>query len=176
MSSAMKHTSLLASWHADPLSTDEAGLLAHSSEARLRHHPANRHAHFIATLTQIISDWWLEQPNRETIERVFIDARTKRQLAMSHIIAGQLLISRKLTGAMEYLDMGLDYADGLLKPDDYFTIYNRHNDLRHLPLSHSGQKPHSLNILLNEARVIQLMDKDNQGWSSDDWPNHYSMP
>jgi len=82
-----------------------------------------------------------------------------------------------MRGANTYLKRGLQYADGLVKANDYFTIYNRHEELRALWLSESGYKPGSLDELLKEAHVIRYLNKGTPTYSSvNTWPEPFSIP
>lgn len=172
----MNHASLLVTWHANPLSAAEATRLARQAEYRLQQHPANHHTCFINTLMQLIADWQTEQVDRDGLERAFIYTISRRQLALAHLVVGQLLMSRKMSDALVHLNRGLYYADGLIKPVDYFTVYNRHEELRSLLLSTDGQAPQALEVLLNEARVIQQLNRGNTGLKIQDWPTQFSIP
>lgn len=179
-------SAMLAGWHADPPVAGVASETLNAIERHLKRRRNRRGPSYLITLCQLITEYWvtdrvgLDRPNnefeREHLQSVLSHTKTRRQEALGYFVVGQLLMSRKMTGALEYLDQALTCADGLLKPDEYFIVYNRHEDLRHLPLSDTGQAPQTLNTLLNEARVIQQLERDKQGWTKDNWPNQYSMP
>lgn len=171
----MRDTLWLADWHADPMSKDDANRLSEEL-IRRRDKVANRHRCFTLRLLGIVADWWLDKSAPVDLDRAFIDSTSKRQLAMSHLLVGQLLMSKKLSGAMTHLEKGLDYADGLLKPDDYFRVYNRHTELAILPLSEQGQPGQPLSVLLNEAAVIKQLERSHPGLSRENWPSGYSIP
>lgn len=119
-------------------------------------------ASFAGIMLQTISDWWLDSDNTMYPSRGIHYADTKRKMALYHLIIGQLLMSCKMNTALDYLDMGLRYADGLIRANDYFTLYNRHEELRYLTLSDKRQQPHNLSALLNESRVIRKLTQNNQ--------------
>ena len=146
------------------------------AEQRQKYHAANRQSCFITTLMQFIASWWLEPQAGQDLERIFVYATTRRQRALCHLITGQLLMSRKMSAALTHLDKGLKLADGLVRPADYFEIYNRHAILHHLILSDAGQPPRGLETLLNEARVIQRMNKHNHHGRFEPWPKQFLIP
>lgn len=111
---------------------------------------------------QTISDWWLDANNTICPSRGMHYATSQRKMALYHLIVGQLLMSCKMKSALDYLDMGLRYADGLISASDYFTVYNRHEELRYLAVSDKRQKAHDLPKLLNESRVIRKLTQNNQ--------------
>lgn len=80
-------------------------------------------------------------------------------MALYHLIVGQLLMSCKMQNALDYLDIGLRYADGLIDAGDYFMLYNRHTELRYLRLLPTRQPAHDLPELLNESRVIRKLSR-----------------
>ena len=172
----MEYSSILTQWHAQPLAEPDANSLLQQAKQRQKFKAANRQSCFFTTLMQLIASWWLEPALEHDLERLFIYASSRRQQALSHLVTGQLLMSRKMTGATAYLDMGLKLADGLIKPDDYFELYNRHETLRHLILSNSGQTAQGLEVLLNEARVIQQLIKHNRHGQNKEWPQQFSIP
>ncbi|MDH5180824.1 MAG: hypothetical protein OEZ39_12875 [Gammaproteobacteria bacterium] len=173
----MQHyQSILPAWFATPHSDVEVADRANSLEQHRRLRPLSQQRQFVLLCGDLVLDWWRNCATRSDLDRLFIDARTRRHQALANLVAGQLLISRRLSGAMSYLDKGLDLADGLLKPEDYFVVYNRHNDLRCLSLSEAARPAQDLPTLLNEARVIQRLNTERPGFSKDNWPNRFSMP
>jgi len=154
--------SLLVHWYAVPHSAQAAVELA--TVARARQDRAGRFgaASFMGIMQQTIADWWLESDSPMCAIRGIHYADSKRKMALYHLIVGQLLMSCKLNMAMDYLDMGLRYADGLITASDYFTLYNRHTELRYLSLSDKRQRSFDLPELLNESRVIRKLTQHNQ--------------
>ena len=153
---------LLVQWYATPLSGQAAEAVARRARQRLERKGQQARSSFSAVMLQTIPDWWLDSGNVDCPTRGMHYANSKRKMALYHLIVGQLLLSCKLQPAMDYLDMGLRHADGLIKPDDYFTLYNRHEELRYLPLSTRRQKAYDLSALLNESRVIRKLTHNSQ--------------
>ncbi len=154
--------SLLVQWFAAPLSAPAAEAIARHARQRLERLGQQGCASFSGIMQQTIADWWLDAGNTICPTRGIHYASSKRKLALYHLIVGQLLISCKLQPAMDYLDMGLRHADGLIKPGEYFTLYNRHEELRYLTLTTSRQQGYDLPALLNESRVIRRLTHDKQ--------------
>lgn len=147
----------LVQWYGTPLSRQDAQTLAHTAGQRLDRWSSRGKVSFAAIMMQTIADWWLNNANTLCLTRGIHYATSKRKLACYHLIVGQLLMSCKMQMAFDYLDMGLRHADGLINATDYFTLYNRHEELRFLPLFTTRQRPHDLAELLNESRVIRKL-------------------
>lgn len=154
--------SLLVQWYAVPLSLQMAEELSQSAKYRLDKSGQSGYASFTGIMLQTIADWWLDADNTMCPSRGIHYANSKRKMALYHLIVGQLLMSCKINTALDYLDKGLRYADGLICASDYFTVYNRHEELRYLTVSDERQKAHDLSALLNESRVIRKLMQNSQ--------------
>lgn len=148
---------LLVQWYADPAPREEAESLALAATARIEKYHQNGTLAFVGIMQQMIADWHLHDSSSMFPGRGMHYANSRRKLALYHLVAGQLLLSCKLEPAMDYLDMGLRHADGLINSENYFSLYNRHEELRFLKLSATRQKPRSLLELLNESRVMRKL-------------------
>lgn len=153
---------LLVQWYATPLPREAAEILAQSAKDRLDKSAKLGNSSFAGMMMQSVADWWLDTDNAEYPNRGSHYADTKRKMALYHLLVGQLLMSCKMNMALDYLDMGLRYADGLIRGSDYFILYNRHEELRYLRLSDKRQQPHALAELLNESRVIRKLTHHHQ--------------
>ncbi|HHH46532.1 MAG TPA: hypothetical protein ENK53_05910 [Thiotrichales bacterium] len=134
----------LTGWYAVPLAPDEA-----------RRRLANRepdHAGTDAGLRDQILGFWAEGPQRLHFAPLLATAQGK-ELALLHLVQGQLLMSVRLAGAMPLLDEGFRAAAPFLDPRDYFTLLRRHELLRRLPLEDRPRTPAGLEALLVEARL-----------------------
>lgn len=149
-------------WYATPLLRESAESLAKTAQLYLARSGKHGKTPFSGVMQQTIAEWWLESDIPLGLTRGMHYANTKRKMALYHLILGQLLMSCKLNMALDYLDMGLRYADGLMGAADYFTLYNRHEELRYLSLSDVRQTAHDLPELLNESRVIRKLTQNNQ--------------
>lgn len=153
---------LFLDWYGTPLSIQSAEQLARQAATRLKKQGKLGATSFTAIMMQMVADWWLVGNHNLFPERGMHYADSRRKQALYHLIAGQLLMSCKLQPAMDYLDMGLRLADGLIHPDNYFSLYNRHEELRFLHLANSRQKPRKLTELLNESRVMRKLTPNSQ--------------
>ncbi|MDE2089269.1 MAG: hypothetical protein KGJ12_04550, partial [Gammaproteobacteria bacterium] len=86
-----------------------------------------------------------------------------RDQALVELVYGQLLMSRKLYGAMEHLTAGFARAANLFAPDEYFSVLKRHALLGHLSLSERPSAPQDLASLLTEAAVIRRLETRGAG-------------
>lgn len=148
---------LLLQWYGNPLSLQIAEQLARDARHRMQRHSIFALTSYIGIMQQMVADWWLDDASYLPTNRGLHYSDSRRKLALYHLIAGQLLISCKLQPAMDYLDMGLRHADGLIGSESYFALYNRHEELRFLKLSAVRQAPHILSELLNESRVMRKL-------------------
>jgi hypothetical protein len=86
-----------------------------------------------------------------------LDLSDRRAIALVELVYGQLLMSKKLKGAMHHLDVGFELATELMQAGEYFLLRERHRLLAHLPLSERPSAPQDLRTLLTEARVIERL-------------------
>ena len=149
-------------WYAVPVSSERAEILSQSAKYRLAKAGQRGQASFVGIMMQTIADWWLEPHTSLSLSRGLHYADSQRKKAIYHLLVGQLLMSCKIDTAMEHLDEGLRQADGLISSSDYFTLYNRHEELRYVPVSNVRQKAYDLPQLLNESRVIRKLTHDHQ--------------
>ncbi len=145
----------LKDWHADPQSREQAqSLLTEVQEQRRRAAHAGE-ACPQCGVWELIAHFWLGrnvQPEFENLVKVTAEADRK---ALVQLVYGQLLLSRKLSGADDYLQRGFLLATPFLEAGAYFQVMKRHALLTTLPLSHQPAPPASLQTLETEARVIQ---------------------
>ena len=81
--------------------------------------------------------------------------------ALLELVTGQLLVSRKLSGAGAFLARGLQLATDLLPNRDYFMLLRRHEMLARLPLSNTPSPAQNLPELLVEAAVISRLQAEH---------------
>ncbi len=94
---------------------------------------------------------------QQSLDRSLIATLPPESQALVELVYGQLLISRKLAGALEHLDRGFTLAIPRLESGEYFTLLRRHELLRALPLHATASAAQSLSDLLTEARVIRRL-------------------
>lgn len=153
----------LAAWYADPL--DGAQAEAALRRARLAEQRAlmdGRGAH-AWRLQQMIARFWLGHSitaQYQTLIRVGPDPAAA---ALTELVYGQLLMSRKLQGAREHLAGGFHRAAALLAAREYFVVLRRHARLARIPLGARPAPAHSLDALLREAAVIGQLQGPPRG-------------
>ncbi|MDH5786597.1 MAG: hypothetical protein OEZ16_13465 [Chromatiales bacterium] len=157
---------ILARWYADPLSHEEAELLLSLCERReqdLLKHSGNS---YLAPLLKLIALHWLGEAT-EGHYQYLISKKSKSVHAeiLKPLIHGQLLMSKKIEGAMEDLDVAFHHARLLLRPEDYFVLVKRHQILRHIPLSAQPSQGETLDGLLKTGGVIGRMGESLGGRS-----------
>ena len=98
------------------------------------------------------------------VELAYQQLRTSAQdaseQALLELVYGQLLASRKKTGAHQHLADGFALAAAVLSSTEYFQLVRRHELLGWLVLSDAASVPQPLDALLAEAAVIKKLQGD----------------
>lgn len=144
----------LGNWYADPITNSAADNLQRRARQALQHGYAHGEDCFAARLQDIAASFWLGRSIEGDYRSLAATSTDEHQHALIDLVFGQLLISRKLAGALHYLDSGFSRAANLLKPADYFRVLKRHELLRHLVLGRQPAAAQDLTSLLGEARII----------------------
>lgn len=147
----------LGAWYAEPVAPEQAAAMLERSRAALRQAYFSGQDAFGLRLREMIARFWLGRPVEADHLSLVGTATGVRERALAELVYGQLLMSRKLAGAMERLDAGFALAVPLLAPADYFALLKRHDLLRHLPLSTQPAPAQDLASLLAEAAVIRRL-------------------
>lgn len=147
----------LAGWYADPLDPEQASAMldaaAGSAQDAYRHgRPATG-----AELQQVIAGFWLGRPFAGRLDTLAESIDPAGTGALAVLVHGQLLMCRRLPGAMERLDQGFERARDLFLPGDFFVVMKRHGLLAELPLADEPRAAMGLDALLQEARVIRRL-------------------
>ena len=144
----------LAGWYADPLdATDTADLLLQveaSQQTCLRRGASC----FRVQLLALICHEWLLGESHNCQEPL---AGNDYERALQELVRGQLLASRKLKGALDYLEHGFHLAAPRLAPQEYFELLHRHESLACLSFTDTPSAPQDLAALLNEAAVTKRL-------------------
>lgn len=145
-----------AAWYATPLMPDAATALHAQSRQALQRALTSGSPPLATWLAALVAGFWLGRP--VALEyRSLIATLPPESRARVELVYGQLLISRKLTGALEHLGRGFMLAIPQLAPGEYFALLRRHETLRALPLADTASAPQTLADLLTEARVIRRL-------------------
>jgi hypothetical protein len=149
----------LADWYATPMAPRQVDVLLpvveHAVQQRLRAGACC----FEARLLGLICRWWQQREVQTTCEELRQTAASPHQLALLHLIYGQLLASRKLEPAMEWLASGFRYAAGLVTSAEYFRLLRRHEVLGRLTFGTSPAAAQDLPALLAESAVIERLQR-----------------
>ncbi len=160
----------LGEWYAEPLSAPEAeALLARVHQARQRALSAGRDCRGCGVY-EMIARFWLQRPVEPLYQTLLRLPSTDRDRAVLHLVYGQLLASRKLTGALEALRRGFGEARSCLGASEYFDVMRRHELLAELPFTAAGAPPQGLQALLREAAVIRALRGRRSGRPPGDPP------
>jgi hypothetical protein len=151
---------ILARWYADPLTLAQAQeLLALSTrrEQQLLKCFATPHT---PPLLRLIALHWLGEPTEGYYQHL-ISRRSGSVHAeiLKPLIYGQLLMSKRISGATDYLDEAFHQARLLLRPQDYFVLMKRHQILKRIPLSDTATQGETLEQLLTTGKVIARMEE-----------------
>ena len=150
----------LGRWYAEPLDKTEAAKLLERAGVRerrsLRHGRSCRTCH----LLRLVACFWLDQ-GADTAYRSaqMATARTAHGRALTELVWGQLLASRRRPGAARHLHAGFESASGLLAAADYFNLVRRHALLGRLPPAETPSPPAPLEELLTAASVIVRLER-----------------
>lgn len=145
----------LAKWYADPLSKDKAQ--QHLEQVRSKLMYAHGDSCQSLRIQEVIARFWLGRDISGDIDNLQATCKDEYCRALIKLIYGQLLISRKLKGGMEYLQQGFKQATNLFPAVDYLEVMRRHERLSSLPLTEKPANPQALLDLLIEADVIKKL-------------------
>lgn len=155
---------ILARWYGEPLNHEEAEALLKLTEKRAQERLKRNGNSCLYPLLKLIALHWREEPT-EGHYHYLISKKNKSVHAgiLSPLIYGQLLMSTKTEGAMDYLDEAFHRARLLLKPEDYFVLMKRHQILKNIPLSGQACEGETLEELLKTGGVIGRMEESLGG-------------
>lgn len=145
-----------AGWYAAPLTPNVATELDVQARQAVQQALASGGLSLAPKLAELIAGFWLGRAVALD-HRSLIATQPPESQAVVELIYGQLLISRKIEGALEHLDRGFILAIPQLAPGEYFALLRRHELLRALPLRATASEPQILSDLLTEARVIRRL-------------------
>ena len=145
---------LLSLWFAEPLSLGDAAQLKHRAQQRRRRAIQRGHFSRVAVLMEMIALFWLEE---ESEPQLHPKDHSPRFVALEQLICGQLMISRRLPGAINHLDRGFTLAVPLLSAAGYLVVMQRHQGLKQLPQTTTPLPAASLAQLSNTAGVIERL-------------------
>jgi hypothetical protein len=149
----------LHEWHIWPLTEEQAYAWLKQAQQGQRAAVLSGDSGMTWRVREMVARFWLGRSVYLPYLAMCAAAGNRYERALAELVYGQVLVSRRLHGAFEHLDAGLNYAHHLLMTQNYFTLVHRHELLRYLPLGDEPCAPQDLNALLIEAAVIKrLMD------------------
>lgn len=140
----------LADWHGDPVSPNMASNWLNSAD--------NRNAD---ALTRLVGRYWAGLRCDVLLAELQRNANNAQQTALIDLVWGQLLMARRLEGAMAHLNRGFDVAAPLLSARDYLRVLKRHQTLSWLVLNPVPSPPQTLTDLIRLAEVTRRLRAAN---------------
>lgn len=153
------NSSILAGWHAAPLTRTQAQKLLRDVQSRRKRAMLHAEDCCMCQTEEFAAHFWLNQSLQKSFGMAVQTEVGQARVALLLLTYGQLLVASKLNIAFEYLDKGLLQAANLLSPTDYFKVLNRHELLSVLPLFPEARPPADLVSLENEARILLRLKK-----------------
>jgi len=147
----------LADWHADPISPADAEVKLLQIRELIRH--SAQSDNFNLRLQEIIARFWLGREIHGDVAQLLAQCRILVSEAWVHSIYGQLLMSHKLKGAFEQLQIGFNKAANYYSASDYLKVMKRQEILSYIVETESGGVACSLEMLLAEGNIIKKLTK-----------------
>lgn len=148
----------LSAWYAEPLKRTAAAELLRAAHDRVQHFYARGTTCFACLVQELVARHWLGRDVEGYYHTLRATVPAERDLALTDLVYGQLLISLKRAGAMDHLNDGFARAAHYLTARDYFTVLRRHELLACLPtVADQMGSPQGLAALLAEAGVIRRL-------------------
>ncbi|MBI5461496.1 MAG: hypothetical protein HY941_04840 [Gammaproteobacteria bacterium] len=145
-------------WYATPLALETAAELQAQARQVLQRTLVQGGYALAPRLAEMIAGFWLGRDVSHDY-RSLVATVPETQQAAVELVFGQLLMSRKRAGALHHLNRGFELATATLAPAVYFILLRRHTLLRNLVLTATGSLAQTLPDLLQEARVIQRLQR-----------------
>lgn len=152
----------LGLWFADPLEEGEAGRWLAGIRRRLRQAIGSNTRVFHLQVAEMIVAASAGEQAGHYFPGLRLACGNEFEQALVELVYGQLLVARRREPAMAHLERGFMLAARLLPPEDYFVVMKRHELLRLLPLTPAGGGPEKLDVLLDEARVIERLRRGHR--------------
>ena len=157
---AVDLSAMLSRWYAHPVAADEA----HAQLLSLQKIPGVEEELLLTRLQEVALRYWTGKSIAAEMDGLKVVFSDPVEHALIDLVYGQLLISTKSSGAMEYLHSGFRQAAHFFPAKDYLEVMRRHERLQHLVLQETPMQALSLEELLKEADVVHQLEK-NRGKS-----------
>ena len=147
----------LSAWYANPLSAEQAAQLQLAAQQELQRRLCSGASCFPVHVLQLVCRFQRQLAIELDYRQLLAAVRDVPERALLELVYGQLLASRKLSGAHQHLADGFVLAADCLSSTDYFQLLRQHELLDWLVLSDTACLPQSLADLLAEAAVIKQL-------------------
>lgn len=149
----------LGAWYAEPLDRAAAADLLRAAHDRVQPFYARGTTCFSCRLQELVARYWQGRNVEGCYRALKATAPAERESALTELVYGQLLMSRKQARAMDHLNRGFARAAHYLTAREYFAVLRRHELLAYLPTVQApvDSPPQGLAALLAEAGVIRRL-------------------
>ncbi|MCB1737197.1 MAG: hypothetical protein KDI42_03635 [Gammaproteobacteria bacterium] len=149
----------LADWHGDPVPTNWHGDPVPTNLASdWLNVTDNRNSDALARL---VARYWAGLRCDVLLDELQRNACNAQQTALIDLVWGQLLMARRLEGAMAWLNRGFNTAAPFLSARDYLRVLKRHQTLNWLILDPKPSPPLTLPDLIRLADVTRRLRAAN---------------
>ncbi len=149
----------LHEWYANPLDHRQAQELLQQANDRMQSACLGGSETFYCHVQEMIARFWLDQNIDINFQALHHTTSEPALLALLEIVYGQLLASRKLTGAIDHLATGFSASSDLLPANEYFKLSKQLELLNYLPYSDTPAPAQDVDGLLTEAGVIKRLQE-----------------
>lgn len=147
----------LSTWYATPLTDSQLAQLLSACQQELQTRLCNGGSCFALHVLQLVCRFRQQAGVELAYQQLRTSAQDVSEQALLELVYGQLLTSRKMTGAHRHLADGFSLAAPVLSSTEYFQLVRRHELLGWLALSDVASAPQALAALLAEAAVIKKL-------------------
>jgi len=143
-------------WHATPMTVLEAkkfASLTYQKKMQCMRTQQDLRMHDYA-VDELIAVFWQEKDYLRAYSNLLKTNTDKCLQAHLSVVLGQLLMSKKLQPAMDYLEQGMHALNSFLSSHEYITLMRRNEVLSAILLSSKSYPAATLEQLENEAKVI----------------------
>ena len=142
----------LSAWYAHPLEIDDAKNKYNALQLLRKRDSASSYR-----IEEIILRYWMARDIEGDVKHYSASCQNEVQQALVTMIYGQLLMSQKRLGAMDYLNEGFRLASSLFQGAAYLDVLRRHEQLGFIVLSPRPAKALLLEDLLREAAIVKKL-------------------
>lgn len=153
----------LSAWYGNPMTAESAGQLLSLARIRQQERLRAGAASFQVQLLKALCHSWLGTGPDSGFAELEKLATRRHERALLQLVHGQVLASRKASGALACLAEGFHEAAPLLDTAGYFALVRQHELLGHLPYLDKATMAQTLDELLAEAAVIKQLRSGQPG-------------